>query len=352
MNTFSLALDKYPDFPQGILDTISLLNFCFTIIFTAEAVFKMVGLGFKEFAKETFNLFDLLIVIISLAEMQFGGGDGPGVFSSFRAFRLFKIFRLFRVGDLRILLDSITFTLSTIGDYVILLLLFIYVFALLGMSFFAGKLKFDADDRYDPDGESPRTNFDHIVWSVITIFIVLLGEGWNDVMYLCNRSASGFSAVYFVGLVFTGNIIMLNLFLAILLGNFDKARNFGQKKKVFEAFKEIMADGYSLNESLDIILGDMSIHVKTKILKWDSKEVKKIHAKGDTKIAMGLLEEGAQFMSNHTNTIQNDNMTEKKIALSHVDLLSKESKSGEEVQSANIIKSMKSKHKQADKLKS
>lgn len=31
----------------------------------------------------------------------------------------------------------------------------------------------------------------------------------------------------------------------------------------------IMSSGKSLNQSLDIILGDMSIHVKTKILMWD-----------------------------------------------------------------------------------
>ena len=67
------------------------------------------------------------------------------MFSSFRAFRLFKIFRLFKVGDLKILIDSIFFTLSTIGDYGILLMLFIYVFALLGMSFFAGRMKFDEE---------------------------------------------------------------------------------------------------------------------------------------------------------------------------------------------------------------
>lgn len=71
----------------------------------------------------------------------------------------------------------------------------------------------------------------------------------------------------------TGAIIMLNLFLAILLGNFDKARNFGQKKQLFEAFKELLADGHLLNECLDVILGDMSSHVKYKVLKWDKKAV-------------------------------------------------------------------------------
>ena len=55
---------------------------------------------------------------------------------------------------------------------------------------------------------------------------------------------------------------MLNLFLAILLGNFEKSRLFGEKKKVFEAFKEIHNEGIPLNQQLDIILGEMSIHAK------------------------------------------------------------------------------------------
>ena len=165
-------MDKYPQFEEKwVINMLSNLNLVFTVIFTAEAVIKMVGLGFKEFNKEKFNQFDLVIVIISIAEMQVQNQDGPGVFSSFRAFRLFKIFRLFRVGDLRILLDSIQFTLTTIGDYVILLLLFIYVFALIGMSFFAGKMKFDENDKVDHiNGESPRTNFDNLGQSIITIF--------------------------------------------------------------------------------------------------------------------------------------------------------------------------------------
>ena len=71
LNTLSLALDKYPQFPDIVLESISGLNFIFTIIFTAEAILKMVGLGLREFAKEKFNQFDLLIVIISIAEMQF-----------------------------------------------------------------------------------------------------------------------------------------------------------------------------------------------------------------------------------------------------------------------------------------
>jgi voltage-dependent calcium channel L type alpha-1S len=116
----------------------------FTFLFTAEVLIKLVGLGFKNFFSQSFNRFDFVIVMTSIIEMEMASSSG--VFSALRAFRLFKIFKLFKVGDLRVLLDSISFTVIAIGDYVILLGLFIYVFALIGMSFFAGSLKFNEDD--------------------------------------------------------------------------------------------------------------------------------------------------------------------------------------------------------------
>ena len=141
-------MDKFPELDEAMIQVLAQANFVFTGIFTLEVILKMIGLGVREFLKEQFNKFDLVIVLVSIVEMQGfnGDDDGSGVFSAFRAFRLFKIFKLFKVGDLRILIDSIAFTMTTISDYVILLLLFIYVFALLGMSFFAGKLKFDDHD--------------------------------------------------------------------------------------------------------------------------------------------------------------------------------------------------------------
>lgn len=57
----------------------------------------------------------------------------------------------------------------------------------------------------------------------------MIGDNWNNIMYVIMRSCGHFSAYYFISLIIMGHIIMLNLFLAILLGNFDKARNFAQK---------------------------------------------------------------------------------------------------------------------------
>ena len=131
LNTFALALDRYPPLNEQTRTVLDLTNVIFTIIFTFEAIIKMVGLGFKGYFRDKFNIFDLVVVIISLIEM-FLSEEG-GAVSALRAFRLFRIFKIFKMGDLRVLLDSIVFTLTTIGNYVILLVLFIYVYSLLGM---------------------------------------------------------------------------------------------------------------------------------------------------------------------------------------------------------------------------
>jgi voltage-dependent calcium channel L type alpha-1D len=178
-------------------------------------------------------------VTISLAELVVGGGSG-GAVSAMRAFRLFRIVKLARSWEsLKLLLDSIAHTVAAIGNFTVLLGLFIYVYSLLGMQFFAGQLKFDENGNPDAvNGTSPRANFDILLQAFITIFQVLVGENWNEVMYTSMRSEVGWiSALYFITLVVLGNIIMLNLFLAILLGNFDEASVLMNEKKYFEKMK-------------------------------------------------------------------------------------------------------------------
>ena len=55
-----------------------------------------------------------------------------------------------------------------------------------------------------------------------TIFIVFIGEDWNSVMYDHYRATNSLTIVYFIFLFIFGNLILLNLFLAILLKNFEE----------------------------------------------------------------------------------------------------------------------------------
>lgn len=45
--------------------------------------------------------------------------------------------------SIKVLLDCIAFTLAVIGNFFVLLLIFLYVYSLLGMQLFAGRLLFD-----------------------------------------------------------------------------------------------------------------------------------------------------------------------------------------------------------------
>ena len=67
-NTVVLALDKYPEDPQE-KKISEILNEVFTWAFVIEMVIKLFGLGFKDYSKDSFNLFDALIVVLSIVDM-------------------------------------------------------------------------------------------------------------------------------------------------------------------------------------------------------------------------------------------------------------------------------------------
>jgi hypothetical protein len=277
INTIFLSLERYP-MPDSEKEAYENVNYFFSSVFAIEVVLKIIGLSPRKFVMDKFNIFDSLIVLVSVVELFFSSGSGGGV-SALRAFRLFRIFKLFRTGNLRVLLDSIAYTMGTIGNYVILLGLFIYVYSLLGMQFFAGKLTFDEDGFYDPNGEVARANFDQIHWAAITVFEVLIGDNWNIVMFDCIKSVGVVSSIYFISLILFGSIIMLNLFLAILLGNFDKARSFWLKKSIFEMFETAVQKKYSLSKAISIILGDVNRSVKEELLFHHEKDIFRLNGR-------------------------------------------------------------------------
>ena len=88
--------------------------------------------------------------------------------------------------------------------------LLIFIYALIGMQFFSETL-------LNADEEESRYTFQSFEWSLITIFIILTGENWNEIMYLVIRRYGFGAAFYFVSLMVFGNFMLLNLFLAILL---------------------------------------------------------------------------------------------------------------------------------------
>ena len=95
-NTVTLSLYHYD---QSQLKTTILLicNEIFTWLFFAELIVKLIGLGPKNYIKDHYNVFDAIIVIVSLVDWAITKipdlNSGP-VLNGFRALRLLRVFRL------------------------------------------------------------------------------------------------------------------------------------------------------------------------------------------------------------------------------------------------------------------
>jgi voltage-dependent calcium channel L type alpha-1D len=156
-------------------------------VFVVEMELKIIGLGVREYCSDRFNIFDGTIVILSTIEiiLFYTGAGGSittgGAISAFRAFRLLRALRLARSWkSLRRLLDVISKTVSGISYFSILMMLFMFIYALLGMELFAYYIKFD--------GKYPRENFNDLLHAVLSIYIFLVGDDWQYIMYNAIRT--------------------------------------------------------------------------------------------------------------------------------------------------------------------
>lgn len=219
-NFVLLAVD-YHGMPEETASTLEVVNVILTWIFTVEFVIKLPVLGATKFWKEPFNRLDAFVVLSSQVELWMawlGGGDG-GAFSGLRSFRLLRILRSLKLinqnASLRDMMKTTAGSMTAIRDFAILLILMLYIYALTGLTLFGGQM-------HTEDGDVPRTNFDNLLWSFATVFVVMTRENWQAVLFDAMSSAGAASCFYFITLVILTNYILLALFIGTLLENFEK----------------------------------------------------------------------------------------------------------------------------------
>ena len=81
VNTISLSMDHYP-MDQQFGDILEAINFALTLVFLIEMILKLLGLGLTEYVKDSFNVFDAMVVVLSVVSASiappiiiFGGGS-------------------------------------------------------------------------------------------------------------------------------------------------------------------------------------------------------------------------------------------------------------------------------------
>lgn len=219
-----LAAEHY-DQPGLFTRAGEIANVFFTIIFTIEMCLKMFGLGLRLYVEDNFNIFDAVIVAVSLFEL-FTSASSSGL-SVLRAFRLVRVFKIIRSWvSLRKLLKTVMDSMSAIANLGVLTILFMFISALLAKQFYLNELM-------DDDGNPSRYSFGSTIESLITIFIVITGENWNAIMIEVIDSSGSLTSpvIFFCVEMIIGNYMLLNLFLAILLKFISESENEEQAAK-------------------------------------------------------------------------------------------------------------------------
>ena len=116
-------------------------------------------------------------------------------------------------------------TLVDVSNLGVLIIVFIFTYMLLGLELFAYREKFTPDDKVDISvlGIFPRINFNTPFDSFISVFIVFANEGWSQLYQNAYRSTDPYStSIFFYSLVVIGQFILMNLFVAVLVENFEE----------------------------------------------------------------------------------------------------------------------------------
>jgi voltage-dependent calcium channel L type alpha-1D len=150
------------------------MNSLFTYIFIIELSMKLIAVGPNRYLSDKMNYMDGGVVIMSIIELVINsisteGKGGGSSLSAFRTIRIFRTFRVLRVARLLRALDSMQMIIAVIQKSImqfvyisLLMILFIFIFALLGMQFFGGKFNFEEG--------VPRSNFDTFNNAFVTSF--------------------------------------------------------------------------------------------------------------------------------------------------------------------------------------
>nr|XP_001916634.3 sodium channel protein type 11 subunit alpha [Equus caballus] len=228
------------------------LNLTFVVIFTIECLIKIFALR-QYYFTNGWNLFDCVIVLLSLVstmvstlEKQEHIRFPPTLFRIVRLVRIGRVLRLVRAArGIRTLLFALMMSLPSLFNIGLLLFLIMFIYAIFGMSCF-GKVRLSGiDDIF---------NFETFVGSMLCLFQITTSAGWDALLSpmlqskdSCKTNSenchlSTIAITYFVSYIIISFLIVVNMYIAVILENFNTATEESEDplgEDDFEMFYEV-----------------------------------------------------------------------------------------------------------------
>ena len=237
------------------------------VLFTVEMVIKMCGYTCTVYFQDWWNRKDFVIVCCSVASLlQYAiTGDMTGlVVTALRLLRVFRIFRILkRLKMFQNLLDAIFLTIPSILNVSLLLFMVIFMFSVVCMQLFA---KVAYNGSYYEDA-----NFRSFGISFITLFLMLTGDNWGQLMYDISKNTPGcvydppYNSAYcgfndapgcvplngcgsvaafpiIVLFMIITTLVILSVYISVIISNYSSLTTVPIHPQHFDTFAEYWAD--------------------------------------------------------------------------------------------------------------
>ncbi|KAM7092321.1 voltage-dependent N-type calcium channel subunit alpha-1B isoform 4-T4 [Molossus nigricans] len=228
LNTVVLMM-KFYDAPYEYELMLKCLNIVFTSMFSMECVLKIIAFGVLNYFRDAWNVFDFVTVLGSVTDILVTEVANNFINLSFlRLFRAARLIKLLRQGyTIRILLWTFVQSFKALPYVCLLIAMLFFIYAIVGMQVF-GNIALDDDSSINR-----HNNFRTFLQALMLLFRSATGEAWHEIMLSClsdkacdehanaSECGSDFAYFYFVSFIFLCSFLMLNLFVAVIMDNFE-----------------------------------------------------------------------------------------------------------------------------------
>ncbi|XP_016527339.1 calcium channel, voltage-dependent, L type, alpha 1D subunit, a isoform X3 [Poecilia formosa] len=248
LNTLCLAVQHYGQ--SALFNYVmDILNMVFTAVFTVEMVLKLIAFKPRHYFADAWNTFDALIVVgsvVDIAITEVNPTETPQVdemgntedsarisITFFRLFRVMRLVKLLSRGEgIRTLLWTFIKSFQALPYVALLIAMLFFIYAVIGMQVF-GKIAM-----VDGTQINRNNNFQTFPQAVLLLFRCATGEAWQEIMLACMPGklcdpesdynpgeemtcGSGFAIIYFITFYMLCAFLIINLFVAVIMDNFD-----------------------------------------------------------------------------------------------------------------------------------
>lgn len=231
-------------------ETIKLIQSIILGIFTIEIIIRFIAAdSVLDFFKDGWNLFDLSLVVIGYIPTTIVSNGAT--LMALRVLRVFRILRLLRAAkEVKLIVSVLIKSMSAMFYNLILFVIFIYLYAVAGVSMFKlpdpnsllgdSKLNYEKFIEEAPNAPSNSPDpFGNLGEASFTLFRELTGEDWTDIRYNLVTAAKydlvkinpTVITIYHVSWFCISAFLLLNLVTGAIINNYQLAIEQQEEKR-------------------------------------------------------------------------------------------------------------------------